>query len=25
LALHEQDPDRATPWEEVRAKLQRES
>jgi putative addiction module component (TIGR02574 family) len=25
LALHEQHPDRAIPWEEVRAKLQRES
>ena len=25
LALHELQPDRVTPWEEVRAKLQRES
>ena len=25
LALHERQPDRVTPWEEVRAKLQRES
>jgi hypothetical protein len=25
LALHEQHPDRATLWEEVRAKLQREA
>jgi len=25
LALHEQQPDRVTPWQEVRAKLQRES
>jgi putative addiction module component (TIGR02574 family) len=25
LALHEREPNRVTPWEEVRAKLQRES